>query len=240
MPSYADSPLCLVLPDNGWRSEYRTYTICIGCCGADRQKPLLYEIVAKGSSGANDVVMLGPSENFEGDLVDLVGVTGLGIVIAIDSIIEECCQYMKKTPDQEPVATTVFTVPHADYHPIANKVHMTTGFQDIPSQNDTGNNDGVNVLKKPKKFKPRSTTSSIQPPMTPQEGISSVTFGYTDKSSLLLSSSTGHSASTSKTLVEELSTTNTDIPEQVPKKQARYQPKRKITNPTYKDTYVKS
>ncbi|EGF99606.1 uncharacterized protein MELLADRAFT_94161 [Melampsora larici-populina 98AG31] len=265
------------LPDNGWRSEYKTYTISIGCGGVDRQEPLLYEIAAKGFSGAkfklhqdhvyflrgalfpsnspdtranqfifegSDVVMLGPRDNYGGKLVDSVGVTCLGIVIGISSIVKDCCQYMKKTPDQESVLTTVFTVQHSDYHPImktartstveycirptpnlakiasivrvgqecqfhgfikdfneetpcyiviANKVHMTTGFQDIPSQSNTQNEDNLNTLKKPKKFIPRTLSNQNQAPITVHEGISSVTFGSADEASLFRSSSSGQS-----------------------------------------------
>ncbi|EGG11268.1 uncharacterized protein MELLADRAFT_92218 [Melampsora larici-populina 98AG31] len=311
-----------ILPDNGWRSEYRTYTISIGCGGADRQEPLLYEIVAKGFSGAkfkllenhvyflrgalfpsnspdtkanqfifegSDVTMLGDSDSFGGELVDCVGVTGLGIVIAISSIIEECCQYMKKTPDQEPVATTVFTVQHSDHHPImktartstveyrirptpnlakivsivrigrkcqfhgfikdfneatscyiviANKVHMTTGFQDVPAPNDPRNDDNVNTLKKPKKFKPRSLSSQNQLAITPEDGISSATFAYANNASLRFSSSSGCSASRSKTKVEQLPAECADIEEQVPKKRARYQPKRKNAKSTEDENYT--
>ncbi|EGG00274.1 uncharacterized protein MELLADRAFT_93742 [Melampsora larici-populina 98AG31] len=155
------------------------------------------QLIFEGS----DVAMIGPIKDFQGDLVDNIGVTGLGIVVEINSIVEECCQYMKKSPDQDPIQTTVFTVQHTDYHPVmktaqscwveyrvrptpnlakiagyvkigrkcqfhgymrdykestscyvivANKVHMTTGFQEIATQAPARNGNVEGPFKQPK------------------------------------------------------------------------------------------
>ncbi|EGG04000.1 uncharacterized protein MELLADRAFT_89748 [Melampsora larici-populina 98AG31] len=118
---------------------------------------------------------------------------------------------------------------------LANKVHMTTGFQDVASQNDTQNVDNVNTLRKPKKFKPRTLSNQNQAPMNAPEGIRSVTFGSTNEASVSLSSGSGRSASTSQTLVDDFPATTAGVLEQVPKKRAQYQPKRKITKVTEED-----
>ncbi|EGG12045.1 uncharacterized protein MELLADRAFT_89244 [Melampsora larici-populina 98AG31] len=39
-------------PENGWRSEYQTYSVLIGAGGAHRTRPMTYEIQAKGFSNA--------------------------------------------------------------------------------------------------------------------------------------------------------------------------------------------
>ncbi|EGG04302.1 uncharacterized protein MELLADRAFT_89528 [Melampsora larici-populina 98AG31] len=223
----------------------------------------------------SDVALVGPRESFHGDLVDTVGVTGLGIVVGINNIVEQSCQYMKKSPDQDPVPTTVFTVQHSDYHPImktartcnveyrvrptpnlakiasfvrlgrecqfhgyikdfneetscyvvvANKVIMTNGFQEVNTQNDDQHNNVDNTLKKPKKFKPKGPNTSFKPATDENSGITTADFASLDTP---FSSSSTITAGTSTSSGSSSLATPPDFSGQVPKKRARYQPKRK-------------
>lgn len=136
-------------PENGWRSEWRTYTVSIGCGGADRDHRLLYEIQAKGFSPAqfrlwqdniyflrgsffpsntadttkdqlifegSEAILLAQADDFLGDTVNSVGITGVGVVIEKTTIVEACCQYLKKVGATEDPLTTVVTVQHSEYH----------------------------------------------------------------------------------------------------------------------------
>jgi hypothetical protein len=66
---------------------------------------------------ASDRVFLNTAVAFDGDLVDSVGVTGVGIVCAIESVIEPARGGLRKDPKFEDKPTTVVTVLHSDFHP---------------------------------------------------------------------------------------------------------------------------
>ncbi|EGG09699.1 uncharacterized protein MELLADRAFT_95138 [Melampsora larici-populina 98AG31] len=66
----------------------------------------------------SDACLLSASEGCVTDLVDSVGVTSLGFVVRIHTIVEKCCNMLKKSPSDPDPKTTVLTVEHADYHPI--------------------------------------------------------------------------------------------------------------------------
>lgn len=137
-------------PENGWRSEWRTYAMSICAGGADRQHRLSYDIQAKAFSAAqfrlwagnvyflrrafypsntphtkkdlfifegSEAVLLAQAEDFLGDTVDSIGVTGIGMVTNVKTKVEECCQGMKKAGAPDDPLTTVVTVQHSEYHP---------------------------------------------------------------------------------------------------------------------------
>ncbi|EGG11425.1 uncharacterized protein MELLADRAFT_90930 [Melampsora larici-populina 98AG31] len=66
---------------------------------------------------ASDWVLLNDAENFVGDLVDAVGITGVGIICKIDSIIMPTAGGVKKNQKDENKPTTIVTVLHSDFHP---------------------------------------------------------------------------------------------------------------------------
>ncbi|EGG12321.1 uncharacterized protein MELLADRAFT_89159 [Melampsora larici-populina 98AG31] len=65
----------------------------------------------------SDYTMIGSADEFQGDVVDSIGVTGLGIVSKLRHVIEDCVQHLKNKDDVEPLKTIVATVKHTDYHP---------------------------------------------------------------------------------------------------------------------------
>ncbi|EGF97319.1 uncharacterized protein MELLADRAFT_85870 [Melampsora larici-populina 98AG31] len=65
----------------------------------------------------SDHAVIGPADDFKGDVVDTIGVTGLGIVSKLGTIVEECCIGLKDDNAVEDPKTLVVTVQHTDYHP---------------------------------------------------------------------------------------------------------------------------
>ncbi|EGG06583.1 uncharacterized protein MELLADRAFT_86418 [Melampsora larici-populina 98AG31] len=137
-------------PENGWRSEWQTYTVSIVCTGANRDHRLLYEIQAKGFSAAqfwlwqdniyflrgsffpsnssttsqdqlifegSEAILLAQADDFLGETINSVGITGVGVVLEKKTIVEACCQYLKKVGATEDPLSTVVTVQHSKYHP---------------------------------------------------------------------------------------------------------------------------
>ncbi|EGG03700.1 uncharacterized protein MELLADRAFT_89972 [Melampsora larici-populina 98AG31] len=70
---------------------------------------------------ASDRVLIGPIETFSGDLVDSIGVTGVGIVTAIDQMPEPITNGCKPNPADGEKIVTIVTVLHSDYHPISKE-----------------------------------------------------------------------------------------------------------------------
>lgn len=62
-------------------------------------------------------MLLAQNDDFLGDTVDAVGVTGVGVVSKVTTKVEECCQTMKKAGAPDDLLTTVVTVKHSEYHP---------------------------------------------------------------------------------------------------------------------------
>ncbi|EGG05288.1 uncharacterized protein MELLADRAFT_64232 [Melampsora larici-populina 98AG31] len=142
-------------PENGWRSEYRTYTTCISGGGAHRNNRMSYEVVARGfgpaqfkleegsiyflrgsffplnkedTTGdilffeASDRILIGPADTFAGDLVNSIGVTGVGIVTAIAKMPEPITNGCLPNPSDGEKIVTIVTVLHSDYHPTVRTV----------------------------------------------------------------------------------------------------------------------
>ncbi|EGG07830.1 uncharacterized protein MELLADRAFT_85385 [Melampsora larici-populina 98AG31] len=65
----------------------------------------------------SDYTVVGSAEDFKGDFIDGVGVSGLGIVTKLELIIEECCKNLRDKDNTEDPKTLVVTVKHTDYHP---------------------------------------------------------------------------------------------------------------------------
>ncbi|EGG04577.1 uncharacterized protein MELLADRAFT_88612 [Melampsora larici-populina 98AG31] len=65
----------------------------------------------------SDQAMIGPAEEFKGEVINTVGVTGLGIVTKLQNIVEDCCRNLKDKDDLDDPKTIVATVKHTDYHP---------------------------------------------------------------------------------------------------------------------------
>ncbi|EGG07254.1 uncharacterized protein MELLADRAFT_62750 [Melampsora larici-populina 98AG31] len=72
-----------------------------------------------------DATLIASLDNYEGESVDSVGISGLGIVINIEHITEKCCQYLKKTGQEDDLQTTVVTMQHSEFNPISQKTHMS-------------------------------------------------------------------------------------------------------------------
>ncbi|EGG01010.1 uncharacterized protein MELLADRAFT_67292 [Melampsora larici-populina 98AG31] len=122
-------------PKNEWRPEWRTYTVSIGCTGANRDHRLLYEIQAKGFGAAqfwlwqdniyflrgsffpsnssttsqdqlifegSEAILLAQANNFLGETINAVGITGVGVLLKKKTIVEVCCHYLKKNAVTKP------------------------------------------------------------------------------------------------------------------------------------------
>ncbi|EGG02186.1 uncharacterized protein MELLADRAFT_91505 [Melampsora larici-populina 98AG31] len=81
---------------------------------------------------ASDRVLISSSANFTGNLVDSIGVTGVGIVKAITKIPEPRTNGCLPNPADEGKFVTVVTVLHSDYHPIAKEAKQCTVQYRIP------------------------------------------------------------------------------------------------------------
>lgn len=69
---------------------------------------------------ATDRAPVASTDVLKEDLENSVGITGCGIVLSIDTIVEDCMQYLKKSTDQDDKLTTVVTLQHGDYHPVVS------------------------------------------------------------------------------------------------------------------------
>ncbi|EGG08253.1 uncharacterized protein MELLADRAFT_105272 [Melampsora larici-populina 98AG31] len=233
-----------------------------------------------------DATLIASLDNYEGESVDSVGISGLGIVINIEHITEKCCQYLKKTGQEDDLQTTVVTMQHSEFNPIpvtdslfqsqkthmskveylirptpnlariatylktgrecaihgyikdfnvetssyvvvANKLYMTSGYQDLtaPTKAKTVGN-GI-PSKKPVKFVSRAVSSPFVSPI-PTSGFSrAVVSGSGEGSELQVESGSGSSPALS------LPSTSSSVPKgpkttgQPPKKRALAPPKAK-------------
>ncbi|EGG08252.1 uncharacterized protein MELLADRAFT_85082 [Melampsora larici-populina 98AG31] len=81
---------------------------------------------------ASDRVLLNSEDAFVGDLVDVVGVTGVGIVCNITIVIEPARGGLMKNPKDENKPTTIVTVLHSNFHPPTKESAQFTAKYRIP------------------------------------------------------------------------------------------------------------
>ncbi|EGF99688.1 uncharacterized protein MELLADRAFT_112434 [Melampsora larici-populina 98AG31] len=150
----------------GHKSGYRSYVVFVNCGGADRDKETRYEIRA-----------IGYTEEFKGEVINTVGVTGLGIVSKLGYMVEECCKTLRDKNETEDPKTMVVTVKHTDYHPTANRVSTTCGHRDTrefeeKTVKEEASADGSG-RPKPKKFAPRPVTAPFKSPVIARNSMTS-------------------------------------------------------------------
>ncbi|EGG04006.1 uncharacterized protein MELLADRAFT_89738 [Melampsora larici-populina 98AG31] len=88
---------------------------------------------------ASDRVLLNSANAFVGDLVDAIGVTGVGIVCNITSIVEPARGGLLKNPKDENKPTTIVTVLHSDFHPTTKvAAQFTVEYRIPPTPNLAG------------------------------------------------------------------------------------------------------
>ncbi|EGG07255.1 uncharacterized protein MELLADRAFT_85907 [Melampsora larici-populina 98AG31] len=96
----------------------------------------------------SDANVVSACKSCEVDLVDSVGVTSLGIVIGIDTIVEKCRQLVTTPAVEGGIRTTVLTVQHADYHPILKSRRVSKmEYLVRPTRALAGNIDSIIVGK---------------------------------------------------------------------------------------------
>ncbi|EGG05564.1 uncharacterized protein MELLADRAFT_72098, partial [Melampsora larici-populina 98AG31] len=81
---------------------------------------------------ASDRVLISSSENFSGNLVDSIAVTGVGIITAIDKFPEPITNGCIPNPADGEKIVTVVTVLHSDYNPTAKGPKQSTVEYRIP------------------------------------------------------------------------------------------------------------
>ncbi|EGG08957.1 uncharacterized protein MELLADRAFT_77253 [Melampsora larici-populina 98AG31] len=64
-----------------------------------------------------DHALIGPANEFKGEIMNTVGITGIGVVAKLSYVVEECCKNLRDKNEAEDPKTTVVTVEHTNYHP---------------------------------------------------------------------------------------------------------------------------
>ncbi|KAH9808206.1 hypothetical protein DFH28DRAFT_1136482 [Melampsora americana] len=110
-----------IFAEQGYPTKNRTYIMSIGCTRADRNNLYLYKIKGTGLSCYRlDAALMISSRYMTEKTEDKIGMTGTGIILSIDKMVEECMQYMKGDDGLDPI-TTVVTLQHCNHHPITKQ-----------------------------------------------------------------------------------------------------------------------
>ncbi|EGG08176.1 uncharacterized protein MELLADRAFT_84949 [Melampsora larici-populina 98AG31] len=80
----------------------------------------------------SDRVCLGSADNFTNSLVDKVGVTGIGRVLDVNFVVEDCFQYLKSKVNDPDKVSLYAIVQHCDFHPEAKLAKEITVEYHIP------------------------------------------------------------------------------------------------------------
>ncbi|EGG08770.1 uncharacterized protein MELLADRAFT_104595 [Melampsora larici-populina 98AG31] len=156
--------------------------------------------------------------------MDSIGVTGLGIVTKLKTIVEQCCSGLKDNEDTQDPKTLVMTVKHTDYHPTVNRVSTTCGhlhareFEGKVSKTEEVN--GGAGRPKPKKFNPKAVNAPFKSPVLPQPSTACLGSGPANHPIAPML----NSGSESDSPLDKESSTKKRPATTVPKKQAQARP----------------